>query len=203
MQKPDAADQPVPGTAPRAAPIHVVVKSVHRTAPTLDVTLTSGGGGDGDAGEYEWSLATTSLLDVRSALAARTGVSAAKLRLLYNKRPAADSKALKDFVGDGDKGKSSSSPDAPVTIELGVMVVGGAATVAAAHEAAAAAAAAATGTKAAAAAPSQRAGAAAPAAESEGFWTDLRAFLVQRTGDTKQADELFSLFLRAWEDRME
>jgi len=36
--------------------------------------------------------------------------------------------------------------------------------------------------------------------ESSAFWDDLRGFLLQRVREEKQADELFSLFLRAWEE---
>lgn len=178
MQKPAAAGAAAlaPGQAPS---VTVVVKSLHRSPP-LDVKLTRP--------EYDFALATTSLLDVRTALADKTHVPLEKLRLLHNKKPVPDSKALKDVAA------AASAGGQPTEIELGVMVTGGAATVAAAAATAAAAA--------AAQPAAEHAGPETVAAESEAFWTDLRGFLVKRTGSEKQADELFSLFLRSWEDRM-
>lgn len=183
---PKAMKKPAAPLAPGQAPaVTVSIKSLHRTQP-LDVTLSSP--------EYAFALATTSLLDVKTALSEKSHVPAAKLRLLYNKKPVTDSKVLKDLV-TGDE----------TEVKLGVMVSGGAETVAAA-EAEAVAAAASSETKAAATTPA----AATPAteeptvvaAESEAFWNDLRGFLVKRTGSKTQADELFSLFLRSWEERM-
>lgn len=181
MKKPASAGGAAalaPGQAPA---VTVSIKSLHRTQP-LDVTLASP--------EYAFALATTSLLDVRTALAAKSHVPADKLRLLYNKKPVSDSKVLKDLVAGSEAAEE---------IKLGVMVAGGAETVAAAEAATAAAAAQAT----AAAAPAEeKAEPTAVAAESEVFWTDLHGFLVKRTGSKTQADELFSLFLRSWEERM-
>ncbi|KAL1903642.1 hypothetical protein Sste5346_000271 [Sporothrix stenoceras] len=175
MKKPAAAL--APGQVPA---VTVSIKSLHRTQP-LDVTLSSP--------EYTFALATTSLLDVKTALSEKSHVPADKLRLLYNKKPVTDSKVLKDLV-TGDE----------TEVKLGVMVSGGAETVAAAEAAAAqsksAAATPAATTPAATAEPT------AVVAESEAFWNDLRGFLVKRTGSKTQADELFSLFLRSWEERM-
>ncbi|EPE07441.1 hypothetical protein F503_08092 [Ophiostoma piceae UAMH 11346] len=174
-----------PGSAPA---ITVTVKSMHRNPP-LDVRLASG----------DYTLTTTSILDIRTALAEQTGVPLAKLKLLHNKKPVSDSKVLQDVAADGEATKE---------IELGVMVSGGAATVAAAQkekeEAAAAASASAPepAEPVAAAAPSTSAAESKPAADTEEFWTDLRGFLLQRTKDAKHADELFSLFTRAYDDRM-
>ena len=122
---------------------------------------------------------TTSLLEVKAALAAQTGLAPDKLRLLYGKKPVADSKVLRDVVGDGD-----------TAVEFSVMVMGGAA--AKAEQPAAAVAA---GSSSTAQGPSGR-----EVVESEAFWNDLRGFLLQRVRDEKQADELFSQFLRAWEE---
>ncbi|KIH94967.1 hypothetical protein SPBR_03840 [Sporothrix brasiliensis 5110] len=181
MKKPASASSSTsaPGQAPA---ITVSIKSLHRTQP-LDVVLASPA--------YAFALATTSLLDVRTALSEKSHVPADKLRLLYNKKPVSDSKVLKDLVADGSG----------TEIKLGVMVAGGAETVAAAAEAAAASVAAAQAKSATAPTDGQETPTAI-AAESEAFWNDLRGFLVKRTGSKTQADELFSLFLRSWEERM-
>ena len=193
MRKPtgsSSAKTAAPGSAPA---ITVTVKSMHRNPP-LDVRLASG----------DYTLATTSILDIRTALAEQTGVPLAKLKLLHNKKPVSDSKVLQDVAADGEA----------TEIELGVMVSGGAATVAAAQKekedaAAVAAATAATATSAsepaepvAAAAPTTTATDSKPAADTEAFWTDLHGFLLQRTKDPKHTDELFSLFTQAYDDRM-
>lgn len=173
----DTSANLVPG---QAHSVTVSVKSLHRSPP-LDVKLASP--------NYTFTLGTTSLLDVRMALAETTHVPLEKLRLLYNKKPVVDSKLLKDLVA------ASLGETEPTEIELGVMVTGGAATVAAAAAEAAAA-------EAAAPSAAETTEPDTVAAESEAFWTDLRGYLVKRTGSVKQADELFSLFLRSWEDRM-
>ncbi|CAK7217155.1 hypothetical protein SBRCBS47491_003076 [Sporothrix bragantina] len=186
MKKPAAADGSNTGAnlAPgQARSVTVSIKSLHRSPP-LDVKLATP--------DYTFTLGTTSLLDVRTALSQKTHVPLEKLRLLYNKKPVVDSKVLKDLAA------AATSGDEPTEIELGVMVTGGAATVAAAAEAAAAEA----SSPSAAVAGTPKAEPDTVAAESEAFWTDLRGFLVKRTGSEKQADELFSLFLRSWEDRM-
>jgi ubiquitin-like protein 4 len=120
---------------------------------------------------------TTSLHDVKAALAAQTRLPADKLRLLHNKKPVPDSRALGDLVGVAD-----------TTLELGVMVMGGAKP---AEEPVAAAA----------AGPTAQGKSGREVVESSEFWDDLRGFLLQRVRDEKVTDELFSLFLRSWEER--
>ena len=145
--------------------VTVLLKSLRN--PPLDVKLAA-------------QPLTTSLLDVKAALAAETGLAADKLRLLHGKKPVADSKVLKDVVGDGD-----------TTVEFSVMVMGGAAAAAVKSEPAGATA----GGSRTAQGPSGR-----DVVEGEAFWNDLRGFLLQRVRDEKQVDELFSMFLRAWEE---
>ncbi|CAK7197723.1 hypothetical protein SEUCBS139899_000371 [Sporothrix eucalyptigena] len=179
MKKSQSADSAAANLAPgQARSVTVLIKSLHRSPP-LDVKLASP--------DYTFTLGTTSLLDVRTALSEKTHVPLEKLRLLHNKKPVVDSKVLKDLVA------ASAGGNEPNEIELGVMVTGGAATVAAAAAAAASSP---------AVAGTPKAEPDTVTAESEAFWTDLRGFLVKRTGSEKQADELFSLFLRSWEDRM-
>ncbi len=117
----------------------------------------------------------TSVLDVKTAVAQQSRIPVDKMKILHKKKPVADSKVLKDLAGEGE-----------ATVEFSVMVIGGAAVIKpeepqvggeTAQE------------------PSGRA-----AVETEAFWTDLRGFLLKRVRDEKQTDELFSMFLRAWED---
>ncbi|EFW98776.1 hypothetical protein CMQ_4628 [Grosmannia clavigera kw1407] len=164
----------------------VSVKSLHRSPP-LDLQLGA------------LPLATTSLLDLRQQLATKTHVPIAKLKLLFGKKPVADTKVLKDLIGPAASASAT-------TLELGLMVVGGAATVAAATQEAEEETKTAAPPPAAAPPPVAVAAAAPPPSgqavvESEAFWSDLRAFLVARINDDKLADELFSSFLRAWDER--
>lgn len=130
---------------------------------------------------------TTSVLDVRAAVAAQTGIPLAKLRLLHAKKPAADSKALRDLLPPGGGGAA---------IEFSVMIMGGAATLVAAQAAGA-------DDKAAA----QQGPAVAQGLSGEGvleteeFWGDLKGFLQQRTRDEGVAEEAVKKFKEAWAGR--
>lgn len=73
--------------------------------PPLDIKLTS-------------QPLTTSLHDIKTVVSQRARIPSEKLKILHNKRPLQDSKALKDIVGDEEK-----------TVEFAVMVIGGAAAV--------------------------------------------------------------------------
>lgn len=100
------------------------------------------------------------------------------MRLLVRKKPVADSKILKELVGDGDK-----------EVEFSVMVLGGAAALPAAagktdekekH-------------KHVAQGLSGR-----DVLQTEEFWTDLGGFLQQRIRDETAAEELVGVFRGAW-----
>lgn len=95
------------------------------------------------------------------------------MKLLHNKRPVADSKVLKDLIGD-DTAVSS--------LEFSIMVIGGAAAIPPAEE--------------------EKAGGAeqevAPL-DTEAFWSDLKGFLMQRLKDEKQAEDLSKLFKSSYD----
>ncbi|KEZ43797.1 Uncharacterized protein SAPIO_CDS3945 [Scedosporium apiospermum] len=124
----------------------------------------------------------TSILDLKQALASQAGVPVDKARILHRKKPVPDSKIVKDLIeGEED------------TLELAVMVMGGAAVLKAP-----AAAAATSG----AAVPGLEGGdeGAEKVVESDAFWEDLRAFVVQRVKDEKVGGELAVLFKKSWEE---
>ncbi|TPX13197.1 uncharacterized protein E0L32_006397 [Thyridium curvatum] len=180
MSKPTGAARPAPGQEPAVA---VTVRSLRA------------GAGDAEAVRLPAQPAGTSLLDIKTAVAERLSLAPSRVRLLHRKKPVADSKVLKDLLGPGDS-----------SLELSVMIMGGGG--------AAAAAAAATSTTSSSSPPPPVAGgedvvgrttAGGPTGmavvEGPEFWNDLRGFLLQRVRDEKVTDEVFSLFLRAWEER--
>ncbi|MCJ1315845.1 hypothetical protein MMC15_001165 [Xylographa vitiligo] len=172
-----------PGSAPA---LTVSLKSLRN--PPLDISLSN-------------KPLTTSVLELKQAVAENIGVTGTdKIRLLYKKKPCADSKTVKDVIGD----------EVLRDVEFSVMVMGG---VAAAGEAA----------------PNAQKDLGSTADEdtkmedvpmaqgpggvvvldaqgnsgvslmgSQQFWQDLDAFLVQRIGDKEVASEALAVFTRAW-----
>lgn len=112
----------------------------------------------------------TSLLDIKTKVASQTRIPVDKIKVLYNKRPLADSKILRDVLGEDD-----------TAVEFSVMVIGGAAAI---PPEGAAVSAGLTG---------------AAAVESDAFWTDVKAFLTQRLKDQETAEDLSLLFRSSWE----
>jgi hypothetical protein len=143
----------------------------------------------------------TSIYDLKSKYAAQTSIPAAKIKILYKKKPVTDSKTVAEVIGQDVSGE----------VEFGVMVMGGAT-----------AASPATGTTPvtsppAVAPPSEAekglAGAStehmpAPAAQgpsgkevvaTDEFWSDMKHFIMQRTKDEAEAERLAKIFKQAWE----
>ncbi len=174
----------------------VVVRSLRN--PPLDVRLAAR------------PLRTTSLLDVKAAVAAAAGLPADRLRLLYRRRPVPDSKVLGDLLppGGGEEA-GGGSPSAntttttTTTIEFSVVVMGGAAgAIGGMGIPTETGSGAATKDKAAAAAAAIAHGVGAGGVPgSPAFWDDLRGFLLQRVRDEKLAGELAVTFQAAWEAR--
>jgi ubiquitin-like protein 4 len=140
--------------------------------------------------QLEAQALTTSIYDLKSAYASKSGGAVDKIKLLYNKKPTSDSKTLKDILGD--------TAETAKDVEFSVMVMGGGA---------------ASGAK-----PSPVASpgieipqpdlAPAPVAQGPGdsevlksaaFWEDLKGFLQQRLKDESEAARLTSLFKNSWE----
>lgn len=150
--------------------ITVHIKSLRN--PPLDIRLSS-------------QPLNTSILDVKTSVSSETTIPVDKIKVLHKKKPVADSKVLKDLLGEED-----------TSVEFSVMVLGGAA-------AAAASPAPKNEENSAAAAPDAASTAQGTSGEAvlqtDAFWTDLRGFLSQRIRDEKITEELFGKFLSSWE----
>lgn len=187
------------------------------STPTLTITLHNLRNASQSLTLPDQTPATTSALDLKTAFAAQHGVSADKLKLLFAKKPCADTKTVAEILGttleEGTKG-----------VEFAVMVMPGA------GAGAASAPSPAVSVPAAAPAPAPEAPAVAsppleaPAPEvemtdagepvgsgtsgversgadvlqTEDFWSDLKDFLVQRLRDEGEAVRLAGLFKGAW-----
>ncbi|KAM7222039.1 Cell-cycle control medial ring component [Rhypophila decipiens] len=165
--------------------VKVTIKSPRN--PTLELVLPTA-----------QPIATTSMLDIKNTIYEQTCLPVEKLKILYNKKPVADTKTIKDVLGPVPAEEEAG-------IEFSLMVMGGAATASAAAEALAArqAAPAAPETQAdadgdtvmddTAAAPVVAEGSGPSGAavlQTEEFWEDLKGFLMQRIRDERLAGEL-------------
>ncbi|KAI9053831.1 hypothetical protein LZ554_002779 [Drepanopeziza brunnea f. sp. 'monogermtubi'] len=130
--------------------------------PPLDVTLSS-------------QPLSTSILSLKESLSVETSIPIAKIRLLFNKKPAPDSKVLKDLVGE-DESK----------VEFGVMVIGGSAALK-------------RGGSEEVEPKVQEMGHGDEVVKTEAFWGDLKAFLVQRLKDEGEGERLCGVFKKAVE----
>lgn len=139
-------------------------------------------------------ISTTSALDIKMAVAAEAAAGGGgdipldKLRLLYRKKPVADSKSLKDLLGDEAATVTS--------IEFSVMVMGGGGGATAATKQASPAPAAGTATGEVAQGLSGEG-----VLETDDFWTDLQGYLQQRIRSEKVAEEACVKFRDAWAKR--
>lgn len=140
----------------------VTLKSLRN--PPLDISLSS-------------LPLSTSILSLKETLSAQTSIPVPKIRLLFNKKPAQDSKVLKDLVGE-QEGK----------VEFGVMVIGGAAAMKEREEE--------VEPKVAAMGTSGK-----EVLETEAFWMDLRGFLVQRLKDEGEGERVSVVFRKAFEGK--
>ncbi|KAK4501044.1 hypothetical protein PRZ48_006850 [Zasmidium cellare] len=149
----------------------------------------------------------TTIHDLKTQYASKTGLSQEKIKLLYNKKPAQDLKTLKDLGVGGD-------------VELSVMVMGGtggtpraqspAVMPSSAPEKEAVPAvgsdpmdvdeksAAPESEKATAEAGKVDESSAAELLKGEEFWEDLKGFLSQRLRDEKEGETLVGVFRQAW-----
>lgn len=139
---------------------------------------------------------TKSLYDIKVQYASEANFDVSKIKLLRNKKPVADSKSLRDALGEETTG--ANEPQKETELEFSVMVMAGAAL-----------------PPAAAAAPSPN----PPAAEKmdvdqtppvpqgpsrsdvlakDEFWHDLKGFLLQRVRDEAESEKLAEIFKAAW-----
>tara|TARA_R110002003_G_scaffold33_5_gene2088 strand:+ start:14869 stop:15333 length:465 start_codon:yes stop_codon:yes gene_type:complete len=136
--------------------------------------------------------AKTSIYDLKSQYATQASLSAAKIKILYKKKPVTDSKTVLDVIGSEVTGD----------VEFGVMVMAGAAAgtpvtsppAAAPSEADKGLAAGHSEGGPAAQGPSGR-----EVVATEEFWGDLKGFILQRTRDEPEAERLGGIFRSAWE----
>ncbi|KAM7209529.1 Cell-cycle control medial ring component [Naviculisporaceae sp. PSN 640] len=214
MSKPSSASKskPTDTTAASTATesssepkVTVTIKSPRN--PTLEITLST-----------PQSIATTSMLDIKTQIYEQTCLPVEKLKILYNKKPVADTKTIRDALSTGGEEVGENG-----SVEFSLMVMGGAVTAKAAEEALAekkkaASASAGVETK-EVQAPDAVAEADAdgdtvmtdqpdkPQVVAEGsgpsgtavlkteeFWEDLKGFLQQRIRDEKVAEELVGKF---------
>jgi hypothetical protein len=154
--------------------------------------------------------AKTSVYDLKQQYATQASLSAAKIKILYKKKPVTDSKTLVEVIGT----------DAGSEVEFGVMVMAGAAlggsgaaspasgstpvtsppAVAPPTEsekglASAGETHAGTATGTAGAIP----GSGKEVVATEEFWGDLKNFVLQRTKDAEESERLLGVFRGAWE----
>ena len=152
--------------------------------------------------------AKTSVYDLKQQYATQASLSAAKIKILYKKKPVTDSKTLLEVIGS----------DAGNDVEFGVMVMAGAALGGAASPASgstpvtsppavapptesekglASAGETFTGTV------SGTAGAGTESAKdvvaSDEFWADLKTFMLQRIKDAQEGERLVGVFKEAWQ----
>ena len=178
-------------SAPGSAPALIVsLKSLRN--PPLDISLSN-------------QPLTTSVLELKQAVAENIGVSGTdKIRLLYKKKPCADSKTLKDVIGD----------EMLKDVEFSVMVIGG---VAAAGEAAPVIDkdlgstaddrdtkmedVSITSGPSGVAVSDTQGSSGTSVLETQQFWQDLDAFLVRQIGEKDVASEALALFTRAWRSK--
>lgn len=145
--------------------ITVRIKSLRN--PPLDIRLSS-------------QPLNTSILDVKTFVSSETTIPVDKIKVLHKKKPVADSKVLKDLLGEDE-----------TSVEFSVMVLGGAAATASPAPKAE--------DDAADAAPTAQGTSGEAVLQTDAFWTDLRGFLSQRIRDEKITEELFGRFLSSWE----
>lgn len=139
--------------------VSVVLKSLRN--PPIDIKLTS-------------QPLESSVLEIKSKVSNQTKIPAEKIKLLHSKRPVADSKLLREVVGDKD-----------VSVEFSVMVIGGASSITSSETDSAA----------------QAKSSAPPALDTDAFWSDLQGFLAQRLKNQATAEELSRLFRTTWKSR--
>ncbi|KAH6622233.1 cell-cycle control medial ring component [Boeremia exigua] len=185
--------RPNPKTAANAstATINISLKPMKPTNPTLPLSAVD--------------PSKTSVYDLKSQYASSTSIPAAKIKILYKKKPVTDSKLVSEVIGT----------DAGNDVEFSVMVMGGATAGASTPSAESPV------QSPAAVAPSESdkglaganaganmgaAGGAAAVGPSgkevvatEEFWGDLKNFVLQRIKDEQEGDRLVSVFRQAWE----
>ncbi|KAK0670058.1 cell-cycle control medial ring component [Cercophora samala] len=187
------ATQPPPSSANNNNNNTITVKAVSPRNPPLTITLPA-----------PLPTAQTSVLDVKQQIASQTGIPLPKIKLLHQKKPAQDSKTLKDVI------LSAGGEATGEVLEFGLMIIGGAASVPVQPPPSQAKqeeekkeedvpmvdVQLPTEPQPPVAAPGQISG--REVLNTEGFWEDLRGFLEQRVKDEGVAREAVERFRGAW-----
>jgi hypothetical protein len=129
---------------------------------------------------------TTSIFDLKQAYSTATGIPVAKIKILWKKKPATDSKTVADVVGQ----------DAGNQVEFTVMVLGGATP---ATPVASPPAVAPSESEKALGGPAAQGPSGKEVVATAEFWDDLKGFVVQRIRDESEGARLASVFKAAWE----
>lgn len=149
-----------PGSTPAEKTVAVALKNLK--TPSLSLVLAN-------------QALNTSVFELKTAYAAQNpGLVVDKVKLLHNKKPVADSKTLKDVLGEAAEGARN--------VEFGVMVMGGIA-----------------GAPAPTPTTMEDGAAGTEILRATEFWDDLRGFLMQKVQDEGESERLMSLFKAAWE----
>ncbi|MCJ1478305.1 hypothetical protein MMC13_006982 [Lambiella insularis] len=159
-----ATQSSAPGSAPT---LTVSLKSLRN--PPLDIVLPG-------------QAPTTSVLELKQAVAEKVGIQGTeKIRLLYRKKPCADSKTVRDVLG-GEVGAE---------VEFSVMVMGGMEEEGKGEG----------GDVKMEEAPVAQGESGGAVLEKREFWEDLRGFLRQRVRDEGVAGEAVHIFEKAWKEK--
>ena len=186
MKPPDAGsgdDSEKPVTA-ESDTVTLMLRSARN--PKLDIRLAG----------RDWS---TSMLDLKAKVvkvveSIGEEVETGSVKILYKKKPCADSRTIKEVLGDDVVELSGKM------VEFGVMVMGYRPKPAAGEEA--------QGEKmegvektGANSAPAAQGSSGAQELEKDDFWNDLKGFLCQRLRDEGKAEEVFENFRQGWKRR--
>lgn len=145
---------------------------------SLSVTLKSTKGGDAVTAAMGVGA---SVFDLKALFGKEKGLQTEKVKVLWNKKPVADSKTIKDILGDG----AETAKD----VEFSVMVMGGAA----------AATAAASDAQGPDTVPVAQGPSGAEVLGSEEFWKDLGGYLQQRMRSERDSEKVLGIFREAWD----
>lgn len=141
-----------------------------------------------EAVSLERQALSTSVYDLKATYSKQTSTPIDKIKLLYSKKPVADSKTLKDVLGP-----AAEKP--PTEMQFSVMVMGGTAAAPAIERVAS--------PPAEAPGPDMVAQQSPPGGkevlQTDEFWIDLAGFVKQRIKDEAEGERVAGLFRSAWE----
>ncbi|KAF2630272.1 hypothetical protein BU25DRAFT_408245 [Macroventuria anomochaeta] len=179
------------GNASSTSTINISLRPMKPTAPTLPLSAID--------------PSKTSMYDLKQQYSTSTSIPATKIKILYKKKPVAESKLVSEVIGTG----------AGSDVEFSVMVMGGATAGASAPSgespvgSPAAAAPSESDKGLAGAGEGANVGAAGGAAAvgpsgkevvaTDEFWGDLKNFVLQRIKDEHEGERLVGVFKNAWE----